>query len=338
MFRRTISIGVIAGVAGAASVTAAAPASAAGPDPKPICARTDGVQYAANYAAGGTWKVSGSPLGPDDTDGTAYQTAEPSAVGVTAGGGSGYADSGVIRYLGKLSSLFDGDTFDPAKVAVTGQTPAGLGRNLYFDTNGNHHYLSFSWDGYYQSIDGDNIGVIGNAGAEASTARFSTFPQDPGPASLSGTLTMAEVRDHFAARTDGGDTDPDVWEWAGATSSGGAKQANRVTSIGGVAMPTCSTALEPVARYRYSATNPAEMWTVYNTGPYARDRSFYAYAKAPGQKTQNLGQITVKAGSRITFWSDHGGEEGGNLYISYWDGMGQWAKQTIYSDPAKTLR
>lgn len=311
---------------------AAKPHRDTGPTPSPTCRRTNDFQYSANYGAPDRWRVAGSALAASDTDGTAWQTAEPSAVGlhVTPATGGAYASSGMIKDLGPLSGLLSGGNVDPAKLAAEGSGP--LLRNLYFDTNGNDRYLSFSWDGYYQNIDGDNAGSLDSS----NTVDFTTFAQDPGPANLTGQKTIPEIKAAFEARTDGGTKDPEVWEWVGVDNSAGMVSA-RLTSIAGTAMPTCSTTLRPVARYGYSKRNPAEMWSVYNTGAYARDRSFHAYVKAPGKRTQNLGTMTVKAGHHVTFWSTHGGEMGGNLYISYWDGMGRWTHHIIYSDPNRKL-
>ena len=210
-------------------ILAAGPASAA-----PVYAKGGTYQFASNYTDGSStpFLVSNSPFSYSD----ASQSLGANGVTLSAKG-SVYASSGVIVDLGKLSSLFDstGNYVAPA-VTGTGTNFPKVLYNLYFDTNGNGTYFGWgSHDPYsYTAMNGDNAAAMGDVNSTSSTADFSNFggqASTPGGPALAGTMSMTDVKDAFANRTDGGTIDPEVWAWIGVQTT--PDQTAAITAVDG---------------------------------------------------------------------------------------------------------
>jgi hypothetical protein len=210
-------------------ILAAGPASAA-----PVYAKSSTYQFAANYTDGTStpFLVSNSPFSYSD----ASQSLGANGVTLSAKG-SGYASSGVIVDLGKLSNLFDstGNYVAPA-VTGTGTNFPKVLHNLYFDTNGNGTYFGWgSHDPYsYTAMNGDNAAAMGDVNSTGSTADFSNFggqASTPGGPALAGTMSMTDVKNAFANRTDGGTTNPEVWAWIGVQTT--PDQTATITAVNG---------------------------------------------------------------------------------------------------------
>ncbi len=180
-----------------------------------------------------------------------------------------YTSAAVIVDLGKLSGLFNtSGTYVPP--AVTGST--NLLYNLYFDTNGNGTYLSFSYNGFYQGPDGDNLASLGTENNTNDQADFSTFTQGNTSIGLSGQMSMENVLKAYQARTDGGTTDPEVWAWVGVQNSPSATSGH-VSSVAGQALTETASATGEISSFvNYSAScldnsnytwangNPLQLW------------------------------------------------------------------------------
>ena len=209
---------------------AAAPASAA-----PVVVKNGNYQFASNYTDGSStpWLLSNSPFSYPD----ASQSLGTNGVTLSATGPK-YASSGVIVPLGHLSSLFDhSGNYVPPKVVGNGPNFPKVVYNLFFDTNGNGTY--FGWGShdpysYTGDMNGDNGAAMGQVNTTGDSADFSNFggqASSPGGPALAGTMHMADVQKAFAARSDGGTIDPEVWAWIGVQTT--PDQTATITSVNG---------------------------------------------------------------------------------------------------------
>lgn len=222
-------------------VWAAAPASAA-----PVYAKSSAYQFASNYTDGTSspFLVSNNPFSYPDSS----QSLGANGVTLSATGSS-YASSGVIVKLGNLSDLFDSNgNYVPPQIGGTGPNFPKVDYNLYFDTNNNGNY--FGWGShdpysYTGDMSGDNAAAMGQVNSAGDTADFSNFggqASGPGGPQLTGTMSMQDVRQAFANRTDGGTQNPVVWAWIGVQTS--PDQTATITSVNN--SPLVSTYAAPV--------------------------------------------------------------------------------------------
>jgi hypothetical protein len=83
-------------------------------------------------------------------------------------------------------------------------------------------------------MNGDNAAAMGDVNSTGSTADFSNFggqASTPGGPALAGTMSMTDVKDAFANRTDGGTINPEVWAWIGVQTT--PDQTATITAVNG---------------------------------------------------------------------------------------------------------
>jgi hypothetical protein len=272
---------VIAGIGALLVGAAGASVAVAGPgDP------TSPYQFASNYGNGGAWQVSDNP----QTHADSWQTTPGLSDVVAIDPASGqYADSGVVVPVGTLGSLFTADgTFKG--IFVDGPDTAAVHVNLYADTNGDGHYLSFTYNGVYQGQAGDEIALDVD--------------------------TTPPTRAAFAA----GDN-AQAWAWVGV--SGNTPQSAKISSVHNY--PLFLPSVLAVANLcRVSSATTQNLWLVSNVAG-NRDRDFHLGVQYGGA-THWTGLHTVAAGKTVGVMTSNGG----TAIVKYYDGSGANEYATPY--------
>jgi hypothetical protein len=228
--------GVIAGAAAivAASAGALAPGAANAATATATYTQNGSYQFASDtYDYNGTtgdYIVNDSPeshtdsgqsLGSDGVD----LSIDPSE--------SGYADSGVIIPLGRLSSLFNSaGTYVGPKIVGS----SNLGVNFYFGTNGSTtSFGTLNGSDVLTGANGDNYASVGLNGTSADFSTFAGYSgTDTAFTALSGSVSMSGVATDYQNEfgNEGVKTnDPEVWAWIGI--SGDTAETGYVTSVDG---------------------------------------------------------------------------------------------------------
>ena len=316
-------------IASAAAVLAVAPfasASAAASRP-PSAAKHGDYQFASNN--GVTWRIGAGPvITPQAT-----QAFTPSGVTVSIrpSASAGYADSGIIVNLGRLSALFNasGEYVAPQiDVVATPGAASPVGVNYYFGTNGDTSgFLAFDSAGVYEgNADGDNLASASVSGGDS--VDFGTFAgtaDQNTTVGLSGTMTMEQVLAAFQARTDGGTTNPEVWAWIGV--SGSTSQKAIVASVDGRSLVTVATQLDATLS---CFSGLRQRWVISEA---AGDRKVaFTYSIRRDYRWIREGRKTLAAGGAATVTTRRGGE----FKAVYRDGIGRTV--TSYSGTRNCVR
>ncbi len=200
----------LAAAAGAAAMLAPAGIALTGTAASAAASTTYQPAFSYQFASnnGNTWRVSDSPLQEME----AYQELGPGGVTLATKPdqptSSPYADSGVIIDLGtiKANENSSGDLVPP----VVDSTGSSVAVNLYFDTNGDGQYLSFSYNGYYEDPGGDTI--VDSVSQPIPASEYKNYEAPTG-----------------TANKDPGGDQTEVWAWVGV--SGSAAQTATVSKV-----------------------------------------------------------------------------------------------------------